>query len=107
MEARRRDEKRRTMRGEGDIGDAGATGIKSHHMEGRNNRSGGGNKEIGRQQGREDKRGHGGGTPPSLRRGQGGGKPYSHTSEARFCGILTRNLSSKMCHKMGQNGIWG
>jgi hypothetical protein len=27
-------------------------------MRGRNNRGGGGNKEIGRQQGREDKRGH-------------------------------------------------
>jgi hypothetical protein len=33
-----------------------------HHMGGGNNRSGGGNKEIGRQQGREDKRGRGGRT---------------------------------------------
>ena len=44
------------MRGEGDIGDAGAIGP----CEKGSNRSGGGNKEIGRQQGRgedEDKRG--------------------------------------------------
>ena len=32
---------------------------------------------------------------PSLIRGQGGEKSYSRTSGARFCGILTRNLSWK------------
>jgi hypothetical protein len=42
------------VRGEGDIGDAGAIGP----CEKGSNRSGGGNKEIGRQQGREDKREH-------------------------------------------------
>jgi hypothetical protein len=41
------------VRGESDIGDAGSIGP----CEKGNNRSGGGNKEIGRQQGREDKRG--------------------------------------------------
>ena len=42
------------MRGEDDIGDAGAIGP----CEKGNNRSGDGNKEIRRQQGREDKRGN-------------------------------------------------
>ena len=42
------------MRGEGDVGDAGSV----VPCEKGNNRGGGGNKEIGRQQGREDKRGH-------------------------------------------------
>jgi hypothetical protein len=36
-------------------------------MGGRNNRSGGCNKEIGRQQGREDKRGHWGRTQNQLK----------------------------------------
>jgi hypothetical protein len=38
-----------------------------HHVGGRNNRSGGGNKETGRQQGREDKRGHWGRTQKSAK----------------------------------------
>ena len=42
------------MRGEGDIGDARSVGPCQKG----NNRSGGGNEEMGRQQGREDKRGH-------------------------------------------------
>jgi hypothetical protein len=50
----RRGKKGRVVRGEGGVGDAGGIGPREKG----NNRSGGGNKEIGRQQGREDKRGH-------------------------------------------------
>jgi hypothetical protein len=51
----RRGEKGRVVREEGDIGTMGGS---IGPLEKGNNRSGGGNKEIGRQQGREDKRGH-------------------------------------------------
>jgi hypothetical protein len=56
MEARRRGGKGRIMRGEDDIGDAGATGITRtpHGREEQQKRRW--HKEIGRQQGREDKR---------------------------------------------------
>jgi hypothetical protein len=50
----RRGEKGRVVRGEGDIGDARSVGPRGKG----NNRSGGGNEEIGRHQGREDKREH-------------------------------------------------
>jgi hypothetical protein len=114
MVARRRGEKGKAMRGEGDIGDAGATGIAPHGREEQQKwRLQHGNRET---KGREGKRGHWGRAQNQLKtfeEHEGGRvmrdgecRPLSEgsreeenptrTPEARFCGILTRNLSSKM-----------